>query len=150
MNKNGPIIIIEDDEDDQEILSDIFKELGATNELRFFETGALALKYLDEPDILPFLILSDVNLPEISGFDLRRQVFENKKMIEKCIPYLFFTTAASQQSVADAYSLSVQGFFVKPDTIEELKETIASIINYWSRCYSPNHFEAAAKSKARM
>jgi CheY-like chemotaxis protein len=147
MNKNGPIIIIEDDEDDQEVLTEIFKSLNTTNELRFFETGTLALKYLDEPDIFPFLILSDVNLPEISGFDLRRQVFENKRMAEKCIPYLFFTTAASQQSVADAYSLSVQGFFVKPHTIEELKETITSIINYWSRCYSPNHYRAAAISK---
>jgi hypothetical protein len=39
MNKDGPILIIEDDADDQEILIDVFKELGFTNEVLFFFDG---------------------------------------------------------------------------------------------------------------
>ena len=38
MNKRGPIIIIEDDMDDQDILADIFKELNYDNKLIFFGT----------------------------------------------------------------------------------------------------------------
>jgi hypothetical protein len=36
MNKNGPIIIIEDDQDDKEILIDVFKKLDYSNEIIFF------------------------------------------------------------------------------------------------------------------
>ena len=36
MNKKGPIVIIEDDEDDQEVLTEIFTKLGHANELIFF------------------------------------------------------------------------------------------------------------------
>ena len=51
MNKSGPIIIIEDDSDDQENLADIFKELNYSNELIFFGDSLLALEYLTDTDI---------------------------------------------------------------------------------------------------
>ncbi len=58
----------------------------------------------------------------------------------KCIPYLFFSTASSQKEVVDAYSLSVQGFFIKQNSMEELEKTIAIIMEYWKRCVAPNSF----------
>ena len=57
MNKNGPVIVIEDDMDDQEILDEIFKKLDYKNEIIFFKDGNEALEYLDKTEILPFLIL---------------------------------------------------------------------------------------------
>ncbi len=141
MNKNGPVIIIEDDADDQEILQEIFNKLNYTNEIIFFEDGVKALAYMATPDVHPFLIISDLNLPKVSGFDLRKSVFENKQISQKCIPYLFFTTASGKQAVIDAYSLSVQGFFVKPPSIAELEHLISAIMTYWTICYAPNNFQ---------
>ena len=46
MNKSGPIIVIEDDRDDQEMLDEIFKELNFKNKIIYFEDGELALDYL--------------------------------------------------------------------------------------------------------
>ena len=46
MNKNGPIVIIEDDQEDQEILSEIFKSPDYPNEIIFFTDGHKALDYL--------------------------------------------------------------------------------------------------------
>jgi len=63
MNKTGPIIIIEDDIDDQDILSDIFKELNYNNKPIFFGDSVQALEYLTSTDIEPFLVLSDINMP---------------------------------------------------------------------------------------
>ena len=63
MNKRGPIIIIEDDIDDQDILADIFKELNYDNKLIFFADSVQALEYLTSTDIEPFLVLSDINMP---------------------------------------------------------------------------------------
>jgi hypothetical protein len=45
MNKNGPIVIIEDDTDDREILDEIFKELNFKNEIIYFGEGEKALEY---------------------------------------------------------------------------------------------------------
>src|SRR5690349_23036478 len=113
MNKTGPIIVIEDDIDDQEILETIFEELQYPNKIIYFTDGNKALDYLNQTDVQPFLILSDINMPRINGFELRGKIFTNEQLQTKCIPYLFFTTGASKKAVMDAYSLSVQGFFIK-------------------------------------
>lgn len=142
MNKNGPVVVIEDDEDDKQLLSEIFTNLKYKNKIVFFTNGDDALEFLNRTEVLPFLILSDVNMPRINGFELREKVHTNALLSIKCIPYLFFTTAASKQSVIDAYSLSVQGFFVKPNTYSELEHNIKLIMEYWSVCIAPNEYGA--------
>lgn len=139
MNKQGPIIVIEDDPDDRDILSSIFKELEHPNEIIFFENGADALEYL-QGDVYPFIILSDINLPKLSGFELRQMVHTNEGLSAKCIPYLFFSTSVDKKAVYEAYTMSVQGFFLKPDSYQKLKNTINVIIQYWNECYSPNNY----------
>ena len=140
MNKDGPIIIIEDDADDQELLMEVFQTLNYTNKLIFFSDGAAALDFLNKSDTLPFLILSDINLPKLDGFALRDKLKTDAALTLKCIPYLFFSTALNQKAVMDAYSLSVQGFFVKQSSTAELEKTISVIMEYWKRCAAPNNF----------
>jgi CheY-like chemotaxis protein len=140
VNKNGPIIIIEDDADDQEILTEIFVKLNYPNKLLFFFDGQEALDFINVSNDSPFLILSDINLPKLSGFALREKLRTDEKLNIKCIPYLFFSTALNQKSVIDAYSLSVQGFFVKQTSMLELERTIFAIMEYWRRCAAPNDF----------
>ena len=141
MNKGGPIIIIEDDLDDQEVLSEVFQELAYKNEIIFFGDGEKALEYLINTKVEPFIIFSDVNMPKLSGMELRQKVHENEDLRLKSIPYLFFSTSAEQDHVVDAYSKSVQGFFVKPSSYSEIKETIKTIVEYWNKCVSPNYIK---------
>jgi CheY-like chemotaxis protein len=141
MNKNGPIIVIEDDSDDQEILVEIFQKLGYVNKIIYFHDGNDALVYLNQHDVQPFLILSDINMPKVNGFELRNKIFTDQQLQTKCIPYLFFTTSANKKAVVDAYTLSVQGFFVKPTTMKALENTIRKIIEYWQECIAPNQFD---------
>lgn len=140
MNKHGPIVVIEDDLDDQEILVEIFQKLGYVNKIIYFHDGNDALAYLNQTDVQPFLILSDINMPKISGFELRSRVFTDRQLQTKCIPYLFFTTAANKKSVVDAYTMSVQGFFVKPSSMAALENTIRKIVEYWQECIAPGQF----------
>ena len=102
MNKVGPIIVIEDDADDQELLVEIFKRLGYVNKIIYFHDGNEALVYLNDNDVQPFLILSDINMPKLNGFELRNKVFTDKQLQSKCIPYLFFTTTADKKSVMES------------------------------------------------
>jgi len=139
MNKGGPIIIIEDDIDDQEALRDVFVELQSKNEIIYFKDGDAALQHLTSTTIEPFLILSDINMPKLDGLALREQIRNNEDLRLKCIPYLFFTTSSNQQHVISAYSKSVQGFFVKPKTYAQLLVTIRKIVDYWHECESPDY-----------
>lgn len=139
MDKNGPIVVIEDDSDDQEILKEIFDNLNYKNPIIYFSDGEDALNYLTETRVKPFLILSDINMPKLSGFELREKIYVNESLNLKCIPYLFFTTTSNQKSVIDAYSQSVQGFFVKPNDFARLQNTIQKIVEYWQECEAPNY-----------
>lgn len=143
MNKTGPIIIIEDDVDDQDILNDIFKELPYDNKVIFFGDSTKALEFLTDTEIEPFLVLSDINMPKLNGMELREKVHNNEDLRLKSIPYLFFSTSAEQKHVIDAYSRSIQGFFVKPNNYERLKEVITKIVEYWQECESPNYIKNA-------
>ncbi len=140
MNSNGPVIIIEDDADDQEMLQEVFDKLAYENKVVFFPDGEQALEFLNRTDITPFLILSDINMPKLNGFELREKIRTDAELDLKCIPYLFFSTASNQKSVIDAYSLSVQGFFVKQNKFSELEKTVSVIMEYWKRCVAPNNF----------
>src|SRR6187431_1393357 len=140
MNRNEPIIIIEDDEDDQIMLKEAFEKLDYSNKLHFFPDGQKALDFLNSSNMIPFLILSDINMPKLDGFQLRDKVKMDAKLQLRCIPYLFFSTSVVQDHVIKAYSLSVQGFFKKTETIEEFEETISAIMTYWKLCASPNNF----------
>ena len=139
-NNLGPVIVIEDDLDDQEILEEVFKKLNYPNQILFFSDGIQALSYLSSTDRNPFLILSDINLPKLNGFELRDKIRMDAKLQTKCIPYLFFSTTLNQSAVIDAYSLSAQGFFVKPNKLNELENIIKIIMDYWTHCAAPNNF----------
>lgn len=65
MNKNGPVVIIEDDDDDQYLFQQAFRKLNYINEIIFFGNGQDALEFLTTTTMLPFLILSDINMPKL-------------------------------------------------------------------------------------
>lgn len=140
MNKDGPIIIIEDDIDDQEFLKTVFEKLNYSNEILFFGDGEEALIYLRKPAAVPFIILSDINMPKLNGFELRQKLKTDADLNIKCIPYLFFSTALDQKAVIDAYSVSAQGFFIKQTNMKELEKVISIIVEYWKHCATPNNF----------
>ena len=138
MRKSGPIIVIEDDLEDQQILDEIFRNLKFPNKVIFFSDGRDALTFLDDTEEQPFLIISDINMPCMNGFEVRNKICSNEKL--KCIPYLFFTTGVEKKAVYEAYAMSVQGFFIKPSSMSELQNTMKKIIDYWQECYAPGQF----------
>lgn len=125
----------------KEILADIFKEPDYRNEVIFFGDSVKTLQFLTERDIEPFLVLSDINMPKLNGMELREKLHNNEDLRLKSIPYLFFSTSAEQENVIDAYSRSIQGFFVKPTSYEKIKNILIKIVEYWQECESPNYIK---------
>jgi DNA-binding NtrC family response regulator len=137
MNKSGPIVLIEDDIDDKEILQEIFSKLKYENEIVFFDDAFKAFDYLQASPVTPFLIISDINLPKITGIELREKIRNSGDVKLQCVPILFFTNEASQATLIEAYCKSVQGFFKKPATYYQFEHTIKVIIEYWKECRTP-------------
>ncbi len=138
MNISGPIVYLEDDEDDQELLKDVFQSLKISNELKFFNTGARALDYLRTTSDKPFLIITDVNLPEMSGLQMREEICKDPYLKKKAIPYIFLSTSARSSDIRKAYDLDIQGYFQKENSFEALQNMIHKIVNYWSVCKHPH------------
>jgi CheY-like chemotaxis protein len=143
MNKKGPIVVVEDDVDDRYLMKLVLNDLKYSNEVLFFGDGDQALEYLRKDTSYPFLVLSDVNLPRVDGFELRRHIQTDKGLAQKCIPFLFYSTHVNEQAVKEAYEMSIQGFFQKPSDFEQLKATIKAIVDYWDKCYAPDNRAAA-------
>ena len=138
MSKLGPLIVVEDDEEDQELMKEALDQIGYHNSILFFTTGKEMVKYLLNTNEKPFLIITDMNLPEMNGLELQRTISGNDYLREKSIPFIFFTTSDSPFLVEQAYKGFVQGYFKKPSEFTILLSTVRSIIDYWTHCKHPN------------
>ncbi|ANE52376.1 response regulator [Flavisolibacter tropicus] len=139
MAKTGPIIIVEDDLEDQEVIADVLQLNGVTNELKFFSNGKEALDYLTETIDHPFLIICDINMPVMNGLELKDEINKNESLAQKCIPFIYYTTHAEKHAVEKAYHMAVQGFFQKPGTINEMQQLLNQVVGYWLSSFYPNN-----------
>jgi CheY-like chemotaxis protein len=139
MAKAGPIVIVEDDVDDQEIITDVLNELGIANRLIFFSTCPDAFNYLKSTTELSFIILCDINLPGMNGLDFKKQIDNDPELRQKSIPFVFFSTSDDKRIVTEAYTdMTVQGYFKKSSSIEGLKKSLSIIMEYWKLCKHPH------------
>jgi CheY-like chemotaxis protein len=139
MAKKGPIVIIEDDTEDEEIFKDILEELKISNKIIWFTDPHKAFDYLKTTREQPFIIFSDINLPKQNGVEFKRRIDEDKQLRKKSIPFIFYSTFVGQEIVNKAYTqMTVQGFFRKGTSYKEIKSDIKMIIDYWQVCNHPN------------
>ena len=137
MKAEAPIIIVDDDEEDHSLIKDVCNELGIKNPVIFFTQAEKLIAYLTDNASIPFLILSDVNLPGMDGFELRKTIIENENIKYKSIPFIFWSGNASKKQIQKAYDLSSHGFFIKDVNFEELKSSFRRIIDYWYKSEQP-------------
>lgn len=137
--KAGPILLIEDDIDDQEIFREAVSELGVPNELIIFNNSIDAFNYLLQTTDQPFIIFCDVNLPLLNGIEFKRKIDSNEDLRRKSIPFIFYSTTVNQDAVNEAYTkMTIQGFFRKKESFSDIKTNIKTILDYWKECKHPN------------
>ena len=133
-----PVFIVDDDWDERYLVHEIWRDLDLKNPLLFFSNAEELLTHMKlKPDPPPFIIISDVNLPETDGFELREILLKDESAKYKSIPFIFWSVKASERQIRHAYDLSAHGFFIKENTVEEIKKTFQSIIQYWLKSKIP-------------
>ncbi|HEX2533535.1 MAG TPA: response regulator [Chitinophagaceae bacterium] len=138
MSRSGPILIYEDNSDEQEIFREAFRLTGVANRLRFFTTGEELMHYLRTTEDRPFLIISNVGSHLLNGLEVRRLINEDQVLRRKSIPFIFFSTTAEPHQVHKAFDLSAQGYFLRPTGLDDLTAQLKLLVDYWKLSLHPN------------
>jgi DNA-binding NtrC family response regulator len=132
-----PIWIVDEDIDEQDLVKDIFEELNLSNPLELFQNAEQLLTKLEDVNAAPFIIIAEVNLAKLGGFELREQMLNNPDEKFHSVPFIFWSTQASAAQIRKAYDLKAHGFFRKAAEFEQWKSTLKKIIDYWTSSLTP-------------
>ena len=130
------ILIVEDDLVDVMTIKRAFKQIGIVNELHIESNGEEALRYLNEINELPGLIILDLNMPKMGGIEFLREIRKDEKL--KNISVFVMTTSNEDKDKVDAYNLNVAGYILKPLSMERFIEAVSTLNNYWKLCEFPD------------
>ena len=85
------------------------------------ESGADALAQLAEPDTDIDLVICDIEMPEMTGYEFVRQVRYGTVPRFKDVPILILTGQATEKNVQRARAHKINGFVTKPPTVDMLR-----------------------------
>lgn len=137
----APILFVDDDDDDKELIQETVHRLNLDRPVHFFRNGNGLIQFLTRTHDSPFLIVCDMNLPGETGFDIKKRISDDPRLKYKSVPFIFWSTAASEKQIQQAYDLPAQGFFFKPNKFEELGDTFKTILEYWAKSQHPKQVQ---------
>jgi CheY-like chemotaxis protein len=131
------IIMIEDDEGHARLIERNIRRSGVNNEIIPFSNGTDALAYLFAKDNSgpahkgqALLILLDLNLPDMTGTDILRQLKESKHF--KSTPVVVLTTTDDAQEIKRCYELGCSVYITKPVNYESFANAIRQLGLFFS------------------
>ncbi len=132
------ILLVEDDANDVLLLERAFQKAELRNILKIVRYGAQAMDYLSAQGIfadrqkfpLPFLLLLDLKMPGMDGFEVLQWVRAQPELMRLLIVVL--TSSNLQSDVDRAYELGANSYLVKPVGFEEMVNLIQRFEIYWT------------------
>ncbi|GAB2589523.1 response regulator [Spirosoma areae] len=123
------ILLIDDDPDDNFLHQLVIDDSGLCDQVRVAQTGRDALRYLSDPNhpeyIRPDLILTDIKLPGMTGFEFLEQYRQFDDQLKSRFGVLVLTTALTPRDAQQAPLLpDVNGYFIKPLTTDMLQTIV--------------------------
>lgn len=137
MNEIDPVTILlaEDNDNDIVIIQRAFKKLKLLNSLQVVNNGIELLEYLskvgeDEDHPQPGLILLDINMPRMDGFEVLEKLKDHPEY--KKIPVIMLTSSNREEDIVKSYEHGACSYITKPVGYEEFVEKIEQFNLYWS------------------
>ena len=137
MEELAPIVILllEDDLADQKLIKLSLRNEKIANTLYTVQTGEEGMDFLycrgkySDGTPQPDLILLDLNMPGMGGKEFLRLIKDDERL--KQIPVVIVTTSEAEKDIIDSYKLQASGYVHKPVTLEEFKEAMKKLKEYW-------------------
>jgi two-component system response regulator len=131
------ILLVEDNKSDINLTLRAFEKSNITNKIIVVEDGEEAIDYLHGTgkfsgrDIrnLPALILLDINLPKLNGFEVLRKIRSDEKT--RRVLVIILTSSNEEQDVAAGYDLGVNSYIRKPVDFNQFIAAIGHLGLYW-------------------
>ena len=132
------ILLIEDNEDHIEHTQDALKEVGLVKSIRIVRDGETAINYMLRKDDFadpaesprPDLILLDVKLPKIGGFEILEIIKKDPDL--KTIPVILLTTTGNKEDIEKGARLGTNDYIVKPVEYEIFIQKVKGLGKYWA------------------
>ncbi len=131
------ILLVEDNADDELLMLRALKKNHILNRVIVARDGVEALDYLfstgeyagKDAEPLPQLILLDLKLPKLNGFEVLKRMRAEKRT--KYIPVVVLTSSTEEQDIISSYDLGANGFVQKPMDFNEFVEVANRLGVYW-------------------
>lgn len=134
MNREPWILLVEDTPDDEELTLLALEEAGVRNEIRVARDGVEALEALfgrsgaADPR-LPGLVLLDLKLPKVNGFEVLERIRQDERT--RLLPVVVLTSSDLDEDVTRSYELGVNSYVRKPVEFAEFAAAIRQVGLYW-------------------
>jgi CheY-like chemotaxis protein len=125
------ILLIDDDEIERIKFERVCKKNNLSHSISVANNGEKALELLKKMSDLPNIIILDLNMPKMNGFEFLR-AFKNEESL-KHIPTVIMSTSGSYEDVKECYSIGIAGYLIKPLHFKDYSEKVISLLNYWSK-----------------
>jgi CheY-like chemotaxis protein len=131
------VLLAEDNPDHALITTEALESAhGYDVRIEAVEDGEAALSFLDDPrQPLPNLILLDIQMPRLDGFETLKRI--KRDPVLQVIPVVMLTSSNDERDVARSYGLGSNSFVTKPVGTNELHERLAQIPSYWFGVNTP-------------
>ena len=132
---NHTILLVEDNPDHALLALEALEAVhGATVDVRVASDGQQALDFLFraegfEDAATPNLILLDIQLPLVDGFEVLARVKADDRL--RVIPTVMLTTSENERDILRSYGLGSNSYVTKPVDAEALFERIGQLPSYW-------------------
>jgi CheY-like chemotaxis protein len=129
------ILLVEDNSDDAELAVRAFRSTNPTLDVEIARDGPQALTALlgsdgqPPPAILPSLVLLDLKLPRLDGFEVLKRIRNDSRT--RFLPVVILTSSIEPGDLMNAYWLGANSYIRKPLSFEDLLSAAAQITGYW-------------------
>ena len=126
------ILLVEDDDVDVMNVRRAFKKNNICNPLWVAGNGLDGLEMLRSGDMPRDrrLVLLDLNMPRMNGIEFLRELRADPEL--RSVPVVVLTTSDDERDRVEAYNLNVAGYILKPVTLMNFVEAMATLNKYWS------------------
>lgn len=128
------LMMIDDDDGETFLMGKLIKKQAMDLEFEALHHAQEALTVLEEraastPALLPDLILLDMNMPEMSGLEIRRAMAASPSL--KLIPVILMSSSDWSHDINSAYDVGAAAYLVKPAGLEQMRETLQHLHDFW-------------------